>query len=349
MGLFPDDAPHTVRAFGLAAGRLTIEELVDRYPLRCKPIRDLIVDYLRERQASLDFASIDAISRTLAGLFWARIEAITPGIGTLHLPPDTVTAWKDDLATKKRIVIDADGKPIEVRSPRLNAKKERQHRKARVDQRTRERLPVLPILVRSAADRHRTAERRLHVAEHTRPGVAIPIAAVLSGAPSHRNPSAVIWAEETATGKRRNLSYEAGEAFWAWATIEVLRLTGIRCEELLELTNHSITEYRLPSTGELVPLLQIAPSKTDTERLLLVSPELPTCSAASSPACAAPAAQSRSRRPTTSTSGSGIRRCRCYSKAPSETKTGPTHHRQSGSCSSTHSPPPDSPVSTVNR
>ena len=56
--------------------------------------------------------------------------------------------------------------------------------------------------------------------------------------------------------------------------IEVLRLTGIRCEELLELTHHGITEYRLPATGELVPLLQIAPSKTDTERLLLVSPEL---------------------------------------------------------------------------
>ena len=33
-------------------------------------------------------------------------------------------------------------------------------------------------------------------------------------------------------------------------------------------------QYRLPTTGELVPLLQIAPSKTDTERLLLVSPEL---------------------------------------------------------------------------
>src|SRR6185437_8460625 len=31
---------------------------------------------------------------------------------------------------------------------------------------------------------------------------------------------------------------------------------------------------RLPGTGELVPLLQIAPSKTDTERLLVVSPEL---------------------------------------------------------------------------
>lgn len=43
---------------------------------------------------------------------------------------------------------------------------------------------------------------------------------------------------------------------------------------MLELSHHSITEYRLPSTGEVVPLLQIAPSKTDTERLLLVSPEL---------------------------------------------------------------------------
>ncbi len=60
----------------------------------------------------------------------------------------------------------------------------------------------------------------------------------------------------------------------AFATIEVLRLSGIRHEELLELSHHSITEYRLPSTGELVPLLQIAPSKTDTERLILVSPEL---------------------------------------------------------------------------
>ncbi|WP_331459249.1 site-specific integrase [Saccharothrix sp. NRRL B-16348] len=83
-----------------------------------------------------------------------------------------------------------------------------------------------------------------------------------------------VWAEETATGKRRNLSYEDEEAFWSFSTIEVLRLTGIRCEEMLELSHHSITEYRLPSTGELVPLLQIAPSKTDTERLLLVSPEL---------------------------------------------------------------------------
>lgn len=47
-----------------------------------------------------------------------------------------------------------------------------------------------------------------------------------------------------------------------------------RIEELLELSHHSLVQYRLPTTGEIVPLLQIAPSKTDTERLLVVSPEL---------------------------------------------------------------------------
>ncbi|GFG83128.1 hypothetical protein MPRG_64040 [Mycobacterium paragordonae] len=50
-------------------------------------MRDLIVDYLRERQASLDYSSLDMTCRTLAGLFWARIEAIHPEINNLHLPP----------------------------------------------------------------------------------------------------------------------------------------------------------------------------------------------------------------------------------------------------------------------
>jgi hypothetical protein len=56
--------------------------------------------------------------------------------------------------------------------------------------------------------------------------------------------------------------------------VETLRHTGIRIEELTELSHHSLIQYTLPGTGELVPLLQIAPSKTDTERLLVVSPEL---------------------------------------------------------------------------
>ncbi|WP_018541944.1 MULTISPECIES: hypothetical protein [unclassified Streptomyces] len=102
LGIFPEDAPTTIRAFGQALGQLSIEQLVDRYQLQYQPVRDLIVDYLRERQPSLDFASLDAISRTLAGLFWARIEALSPGIDSLRLPPTVARAWKEDLKTKKR-------------------------------------------------------------------------------------------------------------------------------------------------------------------------------------------------------------------------------------------------------
>ncbi len=316
LGIFPADAPATIRAFGMARGQLTVEELVDRYRLQCKPVRDLLVDYLRERQPALDYASMQAIASTLAGLFWARIEALSPGISTLRLPLDVARAWKEDLLTVKRSVTGPDGQKTVVTRPRLNAKgellrvrafyldiaqwateeperwaqwavpspvsdaevswaKERRRRKARMDQRTRERLPVLPVLTRTAAERKTAAATRLQAAIATPPGQVIEgTGGTLRRAVAPKATGRHVWAEDTAAGKRRNLSYEEEEAFWGFAAIEVLRLTGIRCEELLELTHHSITEYRLPTTGELVPLLQIAPSKTDTERLLLVSPEL---------------------------------------------------------------------------
>jgi len=45
-------------------------------------------------------------------------------------------------------------------------------------------------------------------------------------------------------------------------------------EELTELSHYSLVQYRVPGSGELVPLLHIAPSKSDEERLLVISPEL---------------------------------------------------------------------------
>jgi hypothetical protein len=53
-----------------------------------------------------------------------------------------------------------------------------------------------------------------------------------------------------------------------------LRLTGARIEEVLELTQLSLRHYTPPTTGTLVPLLHIAPSKLDIERLIPMSPEL---------------------------------------------------------------------------
>jgi glycerophosphoryl diester phosphodiesterase len=80
----------------------------------------------------------------------------------------------------------------------------------------------------------------------------------------------MVWAHDPNSDHRRDLVREEDSAFWAWAIVEVLRTTGIRAEELLELSHHALVQYRLPTTGEVIPLLQVVPSKTDTERLLVV-------------------------------------------------------------------------------
>jgi integrase len=163
--------------------------------------------------------------------------------------------------------------------------KQRHRTIAAVHQRIRERLPRLPVLVETAAAHHRDRAQLLamtraaavgeqfdhdgrsyrrtrrspqrlarHEAAETHPGCAV--------------------VEDLGTGEIHDLLAEEDDAFWAWAVVEVLRHTGVRLEELLELTHLALVHHRLDDTGEIVPLLQILPSKTDQERLLLISPEL---------------------------------------------------------------------------
>ena len=145
-----------------------------------------------------------------------------------------------------------------------------------MDARTRERLPVLPALA-AAVDRGRKdAAARLDVARAAPPGEQFAAGGqTLRRARLARTTrTSRIWAEEPGSGKRHDLIREEDNAFWSWAAVEVLRHTGIRLEELTELSHHSLVQYRPPSTGELVPLLSVAPSKTDQERLLVIDPEL---------------------------------------------------------------------------
>ena len=166
--------------------------------------------------------------------------------------------------------------PCPIRDEEMSRKKERSHRKSRMDQRTRDRLPVLPVLVAAvSAARSKTAEI-LAAAQATAPGQQFTAAGQTLRRPvmTRHGSSAKVWAEDPATGRRRDLTLEEHRSFWTWAAVEVLRHTGCRIEEVLEISHHSLIQYRLPSTGEIVPLLQIIPSKTDEERLLVVSPEL---------------------------------------------------------------------------
>jgi hypothetical protein len=69
-----------------------------------------------------------------------------------------------------------------------------------------------------------------------------------------RHQVANVWAEDPLSGRRRNLILEEHRAFWAWAAVEGLRHNGIRIEEFTVLTQPNVVQYRLPTTGELVPL-----------------------------------------------------------------------------------------------
>ena len=75
------------------------------------------------------------------------------------------------------------------------------------------------------------------------------------------------------TGRSLNVTFAEDASFWQWAAVETLRHSGLRCEELLELTQLSIRQYARPN-GEVVALLVVAPSKTDRERVIPMTAEL---------------------------------------------------------------------------
>ena len=315
MGVFPVSAPATVRVFG-APGQRGIEQVVDGYGIECRGVRDLLVDYLRERQAAIDHSTMRSLARQLGKLFWRDLELHHPGISSLRLEPAVATAWKQRIMTRQATAADGAGQdagarlprhdavshlatvrafyldiaewamgdparwgpwavPCPVRAEEVSRKKSLSRRKSRMDARTRERMPALPVLAAAVDRARRTAAARLGAAAAAGPGQSFTFAGQeLLCPPARRYPRRRTWAQDPATGRPRDLTLEEEHAFWAWAAVEVLRHTGIRIEELTELSHHSLIQYRLPATGELVPLLQIAPSKTDAERLLVISPEL---------------------------------------------------------------------------
>ena len=311
---FPPDAPATLNHLSTHAGQVSPAELINRYHLQCRPIRDLIVDYIVERQPALDHASVVKKSRVL-GRFWADLERHNPGICSLDLPPKVSAAWKDRLRFKTSTHKQPDGTVTEIRVPRISApedmvqirsfyldiahwaveepsrwgpwvapcpikateiefKKRVKQQKARADQRTRERLPVLPLVVKAAHEQLVVAQERLEAVLVAEPDATFSVRGetyTRASSASYRPDSTAVY---DSTGKRLHLGQSEHRAFWSWATVEFLRHTGVRIEEMLEVSHHSLVQYTLPTTGEVVPLLQIAPSKTDEERVLLVSPEL---------------------------------------------------------------------------
>ncbi|MEV8042081.1 tyrosine-type recombinase/integrase [Arthrobacter sp. NPDC080082] len=283
----------------LRVGPKTVDEMVDYYGIT-GPCREPFIRYLQVRSAGLDYSSLCALGRYLAGLFFADIVRHYPGHRSFALTPDQAAGWK------ARVKVKADGSPrrevysvfFSVRAFYLDISqwaledaywaqwaapspvtfaetrgyvKHRRATIATMQQRTRELAPVLPRLVEAAEQALRAAEATLANAKTAGAGQTIDMdgeAWEVFQSSQHAH------VRIRRNGKDRDLSFEEDNAFWTWALVETLRHTGARIEEVLELVHMSIQPYKVPGTGETIPLLHFAPSKTDTERLMVAGPEL---------------------------------------------------------------------------
>ncbi|MFJ2131420.1 tyrosine-type recombinase/integrase [Streptomyces sp. NPDC087845] len=311
MGHFPPGTPPTLRAY-VYRGQLTITQLVDRYPLQHQGVRQLLIDYLTRRRASTDYTTITALARQLANTFWAKIEKINPGQQDLALSPEVYAQWReavkrwdrderraraDDsgiLLAVRALYIDLHSwaieeperwaqwvvpRPIRPRELKGFAKRKREINQRMAD-RIRVRQPLLPTLVAHVEGRYEHLATLLKTARGTQLGENL----VHDGHSYRRTNSDRdhAWAKSEdeppvrvidEDGQTLNVTLVEDTAFWEWAGLEILRHSGIRVEELCELTHMSIRQYRRPN-GEVIALLVIAPSKSERERVIPMSADL---------------------------------------------------------------------------
>jgi integrase len=312
MGQFPSTTPSTMRE-ALLRGQLSVEELVDRYTISDQAVRQLLIDYLQRRKADCDYATINHLARLLASHFWAGIERINPGQVDLRISPETYQAWRQSITTytlagQQKERTNQDDIVIAVRSLYLDlhtwaaAEPERwaiwvapcpvppgelrggAARRRRVGERsadrTRVRQPRQPALVAHVEAGLEHAQAVLEQAGHVPCGDEFTVNGrvyrrvfTASDRRVARHETPPLRAIEKATGALINLVEEEEEAFWTWAAVQTLRHSGVRIEELLELTHLSIRQYQREN-GEVIALLVIAPSKTDRERVIPISAEL---------------------------------------------------------------------------
>lgn len=279
--------------------QMTVDELVDIYGIQ-GPQRAPLIEYLKQRSTALDYNTLRNLAMALVKNFWADITAHHPGLQTFALTKQMADGWKERIRLNRSgeprrnymhqlFVVRAfyfdmmqwalddpywvewAARPPITRADLRGYAKDRRRQIARSQQRTRILAPVLPQLVAQADKERRQTSGLLAAAVAVGPGGTIGHDGQ-TWTVSQNGPLAPV--RINTAGTSRNLTQEEDSGFWTWAIVEILRNAGIRCEELLELTHMSMVPYRLPATGEEIPLLHIAPSKTDEERLLVAGPEL---------------------------------------------------------------------------
>jgi len=309
-GHFPPSVPATLRG-ALRSPALTPAELVGLHRVGDPGARQMLTAYLTRRSHDLDYTSLRSLASDLCCSFWGEIERINPGQSGLALSQETYQAWRaaagirrdgkprqgtDAILTNVRaLYLDIQGWatqepaqwarwaatcPISSRDVKARAKA-RRRTKERMDNRTRILQPLLPVLAAAVEQRRDHMASLLTAAQPAAAGQRITVdgrhyTRLLSAGDArhqriHGQPNIRVHDEQA--GRAINVTFSEDAAFWEWACVHTLRLTGTRCEEMLELSQLSTRQYVRPN-GEVIALLVIAPSKTDRERVIPMTAEL---------------------------------------------------------------------------
>ncbi|MET3948692.1 integrase [Arthrobacter sp. UYCu512] len=304
LGVFDASTPVLLQA--VAVERPSVEQMVDAYEIRCKPVREVLIRYLKSRVVSLDYSTLRWLVYELVKNFWTDIEAHNPEARSLHIGFEEGRAWlnrllQGSLAGKHRTLFAVRAMYLDIASwatddgywaqwaapsflTREDTKGEAKHKlrtQARIHQRIRDLGPLLPRLLLSTATELKSAQALLAAGTATDGGddfehEGVVYRRLLLSQRTSSSPRGVgrVWISGGRFERRVDLTQLEENCFWSWALVNTLNETGVRVEELVEITTLALSIYKLAGTGEALPLLQIVPSKTDRERVLLVSPEL---------------------------------------------------------------------------
>jgi integrase len=304
LGIFDSTTPGLLQA--VAGRRPSVHEMVDSYGIRNQPVRDMLVRYLQIREPSVDYSTLRWMVYELVKNFWLDIEAHNPEANSLRISFEEGRAWLNrfthgSISTKHRTLFIVRGlyldiaswatedaywaqwaaPPFLTREDTSGATKHKRRTQARIHQRIRDLNPLLPKLLTSAAQELKNAQALLAAGtaadqgqEFEHQGITYRRCEMRRRTINAPRGSGRVWVVGGPYERRFDLTQLEDNCFWSWALINTLNETGVRIEELVEITTHAFSIYRLPETGDALPLLQIVPSKTDRERILLISPEL---------------------------------------------------------------------------
>lgn len=274
--------------------------IVARNKVEPPAVAEMFTRYLRTREPGVDYSTLQSMATELLANFWTEIRAKNPNQSDLRIAPDLVDWWKVEslgrLKNRYRTLFAVRALYLDIAVwathdaywatwstasivSQIDTAGHRKHKRrvvAAQHHRVRKIAPNLPKLL-SAIDADLEQQEAL-----LRAATATPLGHQFewAGREYLRETSAgpgvsmsAVPIRDLTTDTRIHQARVAERAFWSWATVHVMHETGMHQEEVSELTATALFTYE-SSTGEKMLLLQVVPSKTDQERVLLVSPEL---------------------------------------------------------------------------